>query len=533
MIDAAPSHDDSPDPSLVFISYRSQDPDLALAREFSAQLKKAGFDTFLAAESLRIGDEWPIHIENALNKCGHFLLLLSAKSAASDMVIEEVRRVKSLRDTRTDKRPCIMPVRVNLPFDQSLNYDLAGYLSGIHQLLWKSPEDTASILENILSVINTGRFADKSGRQGGGGSGTGEDKRPLPVAEPEWPGGRVPRDSKFYVARPDIDEECFTEIMRPGSLIRLRAPRQMGKTSLLARVLSHAKNNGCASGQISFQLIADSTLSDLRGFLYHFCFSVAECMGLPDQLDRFWNDRRDVFHNCREYFMRYLLREIDRPFVLGLDETDRLFEYPKVAEHFFSLLRGWMDNAEDDELWGKFRVVLVHSTECYLSLSIHQSPFANIGRDFRLPPFSEKQMTDLAHRHGIEFNESARQFFDLVDGHPYLSRLGFYFVARERKSFETIMANAHTEAGVFSDHLRRHYWNLSLNSDLVTAFKTVIKAQVDVTERAENTNVKARVRLDSVPAFKLEGMGLVKPVNNEVTVSCHLYQKYFQDRLGV
>lgn len=518
----------------VFISYRSQGTDKELADELNGKLKEAGFKTFMAADSLRVGDDWPSHVGDALRRCDYFLLLLSVKSAESEMVMEEVWRVKRLRETRPDKRPRILPVRVNLPFGEELNYAIDSYLNRIQQLPWESSADTNAVFEKLCEVIKRGEFEDPSEgdaaptictpRRGGG--------PPLPVAKPEWPGGLVPGDSRYYIARPDVDDECYEHVLMPRALIRIRAPRQMGKTSLLARILDHAQKEGYATGQISFQGVSADTLCDLRSFLRHFCFEVGEDMGQPDELAERWDDSRDVIHNCQRYFTRYLLRRLKQPFVLGLDETDLLFPYPKVAVPFFGMLRSCMDSSENYELWSKFRIVMVHSTECYVTMSVNQSPFENIGRGFRLPPFDEKQMDELADRHHLEFSADARELFELVNGHPFLSRLAFYYVAREKKTFRAIIENAHTEAGVFSDHLRRHYLNLTSDADLTAAFKSVVEAQADAQFRGKGTP-PATVSLESVPAFKLEGMGLVKPVNNEVAVSCELYQRYFRDRFKI
>jgi hypothetical protein len=207
-----------------------------------------------------------------------------------------------------------------------------------------------------------------------------------------------------------------------------------------------------------------------------------------------------------------------------------LFQYPEVAENFLGMLRGFMDGRVNDELWGKFRVVLVHSTECYVTLSVDSSPF-NIGRGFRLPPFTQAQVSALAAQHGVSFNQEALEFSNLVNGHPYLSRLGLYLVASGRRSFRAIIDDAHTEAGDFSDHLRRHYWNLAQNSELLAAAKTVVEAQA-VAARAQ-PGAKAKVSLDYVSAFKLEGMGLITPFENRYSISCEVYQKYFQDRFGI
>lgn len=53
--------------------------------------------------------------------------------------------------------------------------------------------------------------------------------------------------------------------MQPGALIRIRAPRQFGKTSLMARGLERAKENKLPAVVISLQLVEHSTLISLDG----------------------------------------------------------------------------------------------------------------------------------------------------------------------------------------------------------------------------------------------------------------------------
>lgn len=121
----------------VFISYRAQQPDISLAREFYQALTTAGHEAFMAGESIRLGEQWPNRIDAELKRCDYLLLLLSEKSAASEMVTEEVRRAKELRDLRQDSKPAILPVRVNFPLNSLLNYNLRGYLDRIQQREWR------------------------------------------------------------------------------------------------------------------------------------------------------------------------------------------------------------------------------------------------------------------------------------------------------------------------------------------------------------------------------------------------------------
>jgi len=55
------------------------------------------------------------------------------------------------------------------------------------------------------------------------------------------PGGTVPVDSPFYVERPPAEKTCYDLIVTDDALIRIKAPRQMGKSSLMVRVLHHAE----------------------------------------------------------------------------------------------------------------------------------------------------------------------------------------------------------------------------------------------------------------------------------------------------
>ena len=85
----------------VFISYRSKDPDQRLAKEFYGALKEVGHEPFLAAATIRLGENWVEKIDSALEGSDYLLLLLSEQSATSEMVTEEVRRAKELREKKS------------------------------------------------------------------------------------------------------------------------------------------------------------------------------------------------------------------------------------------------------------------------------------------------------------------------------------------------------------------------------------------------------------------------------------------------
>ena len=56
----------------------------------------------------------------------------------------------------------------------------------------------------------------------------------------ESPESQVPLNSLFYIERSAKEANCYDTILESGALIRIKAPRKMGKTSLKSRILDYA-----------------------------------------------------------------------------------------------------------------------------------------------------------------------------------------------------------------------------------------------------------------------------------------------------
>jgi hypothetical protein len=342
------------------------------------------------------------------------------------------------------------------------------------------------------------------------------DEKSLELEEPE---GLVPLNSLFYVERSPIETDCYEAILRPGSLIRIKAPRQMGKTSLLVRTLDHARSQGFKTVRLSLQEADTKALDDLNEFLQWFCASVTEELDLEDQLADYWKNARGIVRRCKRYFEHYLLTTLDQPIVLGLDEVDQVFEHPKIALDFFGMLREWHEDGKVSPLWRNLHLVIVHSKEVYIPLNIHRSPF-NVGLPVELRQLNVGEIATLIDKHQLTFTApQQQQLIELVGGHPYLLRAALYQLARGRISLSQLLTEAPTEGGLYSDHLRRHLLNLEADSQLVAAFRQVIREY-------------RPVQIGSTEAFKLSSMGLVKYQGNEVVPLCELYRQYFRARLG-
>ncbi len=336
----------------------------------------------------------------------------------------------------------------------------------------------------------------------------------------EFPSGPVPINSPFYINRPPIEELTYQEISKPGSVIGIKAPRKMGKSSLLIRIISHAIQSGYKTVSLDFQEADDAVFASLNKFLRWFCANVSRQLNLKPRLDDYWDEDMGSKVSCTIYFEGYLLEQIDRPLVLALNEVNRVFEYPHIAKDFLPLLRFWHEQAKQVETFQKLRLVVVHSTEIYIPLQINQSPF-NVGLPINLPPLSLKQVQDLALRHGLDWADGEvgaqrlAPLLEMVGGHPYLVRVALYQLCLGEVTLEELLQEAPTQAGIFSHHLRSHLTKLSKEPKLLNALKQLV-------------STKESLRLEPLLAHKLDSMGLVKLDGDECTVSCELYRRYFE-----
>ena len=344
---------------------------------------------------------------------------------------------------------------------------------------------------------------------------------PNPIAVVlDMPEGSVSLDSPFYIDRPPIEDECYDTIDRPGALIRIKAPRQMGKSSLMQRVLNHSKQLNQKTACLNFQSADAEYLDNIDLFLQWFCASVSDELGLEEQLEKYWKGVLGSKNKCTNYFQRYLLTTIPEPITLGLDEVDQVFQYPNIAQEFFGLLRAWHEKGKNEPVWQKLRLIIVHSKEVYIPLNINQSPF-NVGLPIELPELTAAQVTDLVQRHGLPWSDrETSQLMNIVDGHPYLVRKALYEIARGNMTLNEFAIAAPTEQGIFGDHLRRHLLNLNADPELAAAMRSVITSE-------------QAIRVDPTLAFKLRSMGLVELQGNDVRPLCNLYRTYFRDRFGV
>lgn len=332
------------------------------------------------------------------------------------------------------------------------------------------------------------------------------------LAHLEAPGGTIPLRDTFYIER-EADGRLRHQLMRPGCIITIRAPRQTGKSSMLIRALAHARQQDADVLHLDMQRVDENDLADSDTFLFYLAGFIARKRRLPaTAVADAWQDDIGGQDRLTFFLEDHVLNQADAPIVLAIDEADRLLE-TNFHTSFFALLRFWHNQAAFDMLWEKLHLALVISTEPYLLISdVNQSPF-NAGPKLYLQDFDQAQVEALNQRHGAPVSHGGLPaFMHLLNGHPYLTRQALYTLVTQRITWPAFTAVAATADGPFADHLQRQQWLLQQNPALNDAFQRVLHD-----EACEDPLVR----------YRLLRAGLIHASGETCTCRCDLYRRYF------
>ncbi|WP_084227174.1 AAA-like domain-containing protein [Nostoc sp. KVJ20] len=335
----------------------------------------------------------------------------------------------------------------------------------------------------------------------------------------KYPCAPLSLDSKFYIPRPPLEELAYQEITQPGCVIRIQGCRGMGKTSLVLRIVAHTRMLGYETAKINIDQVDIDVLRKPQLFMQWLAASIARQLGREFNVDKHWDEEIGSKLSCTLYLKECLLAPLEKPLLLVLDEVQHIFEYPDLANEFLPLLRSWQEEAQQDEVWTKLRLVIVYSTDVCLSIEINQSPF-NIGLPLKLSEFTSEQVIELANRYGIDWqqNKQVQQLMELIGGHPALLNITLYHLLYHKLTLEEILQTAITEVGIYRQHLQNLLNKLQKNTQLLDTMKIFL---------TKDKNID----LDILTAYQLENMGLIQLQQQKWVISCQLYQGFLKKYL--
>ncbi|MEO1760978.1 MAG: AAA-like domain-containing protein, partial [Cyanobacteria bacterium J06629_18] len=133
----------------------------------------------------------------------------------------------------------------------------------------------------------------------------------------EYPDGSVPLDSSFYLERNEVESLCYQTLKKPAALIRIKAPKLMGKTSLAKRIIAEGIKQNYQGMYLDLGSVNKEVITNLDKFLRWLCSKVSLELNLNNQVDNAWDTTLlGSNDNCTDYFKKYILNQINSPLVL-------------------------------------------------------------------------------------------------------------------------------------------------------------------------------------------------------------------------
>jgi len=229
------------------------------------------------------------------------------------------REIQMAYQMERDGKMRLLPVR--LAFDGVLPYDLGAYLDPFQYARWEQGTPLGPVCERLLAAIQDhqdlpepapGDLGENPAALAALAETTERSGAPLPVADPRLETGTLDPSSPFYVKRPE-DEEIESLRGWTGETVIIKAPRQFGKSSLMARAQSLARDAGHRTCVIDFQLIDEQHLADLGSLSLYLAHKMARAFRTGVKPEDVWNDFLGPKESLSEFLQDSILAAEEAP----------------------------------------------------------------------------------------------------------------------------------------------------------------------------------------------------------------------------
>ncbi|MCA9944322.1 MAG: AAA-like domain-containing protein, partial [Anaerolineales bacterium] len=235
-------------------------------------------------------------------------------------------------------------------------------------------------------------------------------------------GGTLGPHIPSYVKRPS-DDELFEHVMM-GELCYVLTPRQMGKSSLVARTVVRLKKEHIGTANIDLQ---DSGGLDEETFYLNILDELRRAFELDVAVEEWWdeNGRLGTSLRFRRFFTDHLLPQVNNRIVIFIDEIDTMLTMP-FRDNFFAAIRAlYNGRADNPELERLTFVLLGVASPSELIKDPDRTPF-NIGSKINLQEFERTDakplLKGLEKEHPQQAKTILERIFHWTSGHPYLTQ---------------------------------------------------------------------------------------------------------------
>ncbi|MDJ0697902.1 AAA-like domain-containing protein [Mastigocoleus sp. MO_188.B34] len=246
-------------------------------------------------------------------------------------------------------------------------------------------------------------------------------------------GGSLPMDAPTYVVR-SADRHLYKALKR-GDFCYILNSRQMGKSSLMVRMMNHLQHEGFSCGAIDLTRIGSENVTPEQWYK-GFTVELWRSFGLLRKvnLKTWWNERRDIspIQRLSQFIEEVLLVEIakhddisPKKLVIFIDEIDSILGLKFPVNDFFALIRSCYNQRSINSEYQRLTFALFGvATPSDLVTHTQTTPF-NIGRAIQLESFKEHEAQPLLQGLSEKVNNPQtvlKEVLAWTSGQPFLTQ---------------------------------------------------------------------------------------------------------------
>ncbi len=469
----------------VFLSHNSVQKDWV--RNLTVGLREANLSVFFDEDSIELGEDIVVAIEDAIRNSRHILLVLSPEALASPWVSLELS-TSLYRDPSAAARTIIPILRADCEIP--LTIARLKYLDARVGSLDVHLERLLRAIEKVPIELTSSEMPK-----------TVSDRHSDSAAQ-FLTGGTIPFNFPTYIER-ETDRKIMDILAKPNSVCTLWGSPQMGKSSMLTRVINQAKQNNLRTAIIDLSGIGGESLPQVLYAIAHLLQK--KLNGDKPSPDAFlaagWGPKKA--------FMDYV-EACGSGFILAFDEVDYLRSIGEL-DSFFQMLRALYGMALVDGIDRRLLISSFLSPRHFIQ-DVMTSPF-NIGYEIRLSNFTHKETKNLLSRGNNSLSvEEVNSLFNFTGGQPYLTHVSAQLLFEGMPS-KDIVRSGKDPNGPFAMHLEMLR---SLVNQSATASKVL-------------SRYKSGKRINYRDIVYLQELNVLKEGSEQFQFSCGAYEAFFRD----